>query len=162
MAGPSFQEAVEVSFNAIAMEVDGVDEKCISKPGLEGLHMLLDARRVEAPRSGVLADVVSVESLTKAFEDKGWPHDLSFNRQDLASLLESLCVPEAGEQDLSNAVPQLVDEIRVRAAASQFPLLRPIDLLKMDERGAAEQPRALVDKMDAVRVQSYIDYQKQK
>ena len=161
MSGPTFHEAVEVSFDTVAVQVDGAEEKAIHKPGVEGLHVFLEGCRGDAPRSGVSADVVSVESLKKVFEEKGWPHDLSFKREDLATLLESLGVPESEEEDLSYDISDLVDQIHDRAAAKEFPLLRPMDLPGEDEQSAAEQSLGLVEKMDAVKVQSYIDFQKQ-
>jgi len=120
--------------------------------------VFLEGCRGDAPRCGVSADVVSVEWLKKVFEEKGWPHDLSFKREDLATLLESLGVPESEEEDLPCDISDLVDQIYDRAAAKEFPLLRPLDLPGEDEQSAAEQSLGLVEKMDAVKVQSYTDF----
>ena len=103
--------------------------------------MFLEGCRGDAPRCGVSADVVSVEWLKKVFEEKGWPHDLSFKREDLATLLESLGVPESEEEDLPYGISDLVDQIYDRAAAKEFPLLRPLDL---PWGGRAERCRAII------------------
>ena len=161
MFGPTFHEAVEASFDTVGVQVDGAQEKAIHKPGVEGLHVFLEGCRGDAPRRGVSADVVSVESLTKVFEEKEWAHDLSFKREDLAALLESLGVPESEEEDLSYDISDLVDQIHHRASQKEFPVLRPMDLPGEDEQSAAEQSLGLVEKMDAVKIQSYIDSQKQ-
>ena len=161
MSGRSFHEAVEGSFDTVAVQMDGTEKKAINKPGVEGLHVFLEGCRGDAPSCSVSADDVSVESLKKVFEEKGWPHDLSFNREDLATLLESLGVQESEEEDLPYDISDLVDQIYDRAAAKEFPLLRPLDLPGEDEQSAAEQSLGLVEKMDAVKVQSYTDFQKQ-
>ena len=161
MSGPTFHEAVEASFDNVAVHMDGADEKALFKPGVEGLHMFLEGCRGDASRSGVCADVVSVEFLKKVFEQKGWPHDLSFNRESLASLIESLGVHDSAEVDLSREICDLVDQIHDRGAAKEFPLLRPTDLPGEDEQSAAEQSLGMVDKLDALKVQSYIDFHKQ-
>ncbi|CAK0848323.1 unnamed protein product, partial [Prorocentrum cordatum] len=63
--------------------------------------------------------------------------------------------------ELADDISTLVDELHSRAAAKEFPLIRPIELRADDEQNAAEQAVSLVEKMDAVQIQSYIDYQKE-
>ena len=114
--------------------VSFVKEKVMKNVGVEGLHVLLEKCRGDAPRSCVSADVVSVESLKKVFEEKGWPHDMSLKRQDLATLLQLLCAPEPEEEDMAEDISDLVDQIHDRAAAMEFPLLRPTDLPGEDQQ----------------------------
>ena len=69
-------------------------------------------------------------------------------------------VPESEEAHLSCDISDLVGQIHDRAAVKEFPLLRPMDLPGEDEQSAAEQSLVLVEKMNAVKVQSYIDFQR--
>ena len=161
MSCRSFHDAVDAAFDTVAVQVDSAEEKAMHKPGVEGLHVFLEGCRGDAPRNGVSADAVSVASLKKVFEEKGWPHDMSFKRQDLETLFQLLCVPEPEEEDMAEDITDLVDQIHDRAAAMEFPLLCPTDLPGEDEQSAAEQSLRLVEKIDAVKLQSYIEFQKQ-
>ena len=78
MSGRSFHEAVEGSFDTVAVQMDGTEKKAINKPGVEGLHVFLEGCRGDAPRCGVSADVVSVEWLKTVFEEKGVASRLVF------------------------------------------------------------------------------------
>ncbi|CAK0824248.1 unnamed protein product, partial [Prorocentrum cordatum] len=160
MTTQTFHEAVEASFDNIAVQADGAAEKAIVKPGVEGLHVFLEGRRADGASSGVSAETVTVESLKKIFESRGWPFDKSFGRADLTALLESLGEAGSGGEDLAEDISSLVDDLHSRAAAKEFPLIRPIDLRADDEHNAAEEAMSLVEKLDAVQIQSYIDFQK--
>ncbi|CAK0822213.1 unnamed protein product [Prorocentrum cordatum] len=156
-----FSEAAEASFGNIAVQADGAAEKAMQKPGVEGLHVFLEGCRADAASSGASAEAVTVESLKKVFAERGWPIDKSFTRADLTTLLESPGDAGSGGEELAEDISTLVDELHSRAAAKEFPLIRPIDLRADDEQNAAEQAMSLFEKLDAVQIQSYIDYQKE-
>ena len=75
MLRSSFREAVDAAFESAAVQIDDVGEKVLFKPGIEGLHIFFEGCRSKAQRSEVREDIVSVESLTKVFDEKKWPHD---------------------------------------------------------------------------------------
>ncbi len=74
----TFLASVAASFNIVAVQGEGEEEKAIHSPGVEGLHVLLEGCRGEAPRCGVSAFDVSVDSVKKVFMDKEWLLDRSF------------------------------------------------------------------------------------
>ena len=86
--------SVAASFNTVAVQGEGEEEKAIQSPGVEGLHVLLEGCRGEAPHCGVSAFDVSVDSVKKVFMDKEWLSDKSFMWEDFANLFEALSVPE--------------------------------------------------------------------
>ncbi|CAK0869153.1 unnamed protein product, partial [Prorocentrum cordatum] len=130
MSTPTFHEAVEASFDNIAVQADGAAEKDMQKPGVEGLHVFLEGRRADGASSGVSAEAVTVESLKEVFEGRGWPLDKSFTRADLTTLLESLGDAGSGGEELA-------------------------------EDNSTLETVNLVEKLDAVQIQSYIDYHKE-
>ena len=48
-----------------------------------------------------------------------------------------------------------------RDRAEEFPVVRPLELWTTEEQEAATEALGLVEKMDMVKIQSYIDYKKQ-
>ena len=52
MSCATFQAAVEASFNAAAVDVQGGGGKVIDKPGVAGLHEFLEGCRGKALRCG--------------------------------------------------------------------------------------------------------------
>ena len=66
----TFLESVLASFNITAVQGEGEKEKAIYSPGVEGLHVWPDGCRCEAPRGGVSAFDISVDSVEKVFMDK--------------------------------------------------------------------------------------------
>ena len=137
MSSLSFHEAVEAAFDAVAVGVDDFGEKAINKPGVEGLHVFLEGCRESAPRCGVSEDAVSVNSVSKVFHEYSWPLDFSFKRHDLATLFESLGISESSEEELSRDLALLANHLDGRAAAKEFPLLRPVELRVEEEQSAA-------------------------
>ncbi len=75
MSTQTFHEAVEASFDNIAVQADGAAEKAILKPGVDGVHVFLEGCRAVGVSHGVSAEAVAVESLQKIFESRGWPFD---------------------------------------------------------------------------------------
>ena len=70
MLWSSFREAVDAAFEAAAVQVhDGV-EKVLFKPGIAGLHVLLEKCRSETKCTEVTEDIVSVEALKDVFDEK--------------------------------------------------------------------------------------------
>ena len=161
MLQSSFHEAVDAAFQDAAVQVDDGVEKVLFKPGIEGLHIFFEGCRSKAQRSEVREDIVSVESLTKVFDEKKWPHDCCWKREDVGSLLELLGIAESKEEKLLVDVAELMDDIQKRTAMKQFPLLCTKYLTSEDEKRFAQQSFGLVEMMDAVKVLSYIDLQKQ-
>ena len=92
--GYTFLVSVAASFNNVAVQGEGEEEKAIQSPGVEGLHVLLEGCRGAAPHCGVSAFDVSVDSVKKVFMDKEWLSDKSFMWEDVGNLLEALGVPE--------------------------------------------------------------------
>ena len=90
---PTFHEVAEASFDRVAVEIDGENEKMLLKPGVEGLHLFLEACRQDASPEDVDEEIVSVESLKKIFDEKEWPEDMSFRRGELTNLIEALSIP---------------------------------------------------------------------
>ena len=157
MSSRSLLDAIDSAFYNIATESDGAEEKILHEPGVETLHLLLEGCLDEVPDSGVSADAVSVTSVKKVFQEKAWPDDMSFTRDDLDTLFQSLCIPEAEEDGMADDFPDVEDPKQERSVTMAFPLVRPTELSGKDEQMAAEQSLKLVEKIDAVKLQSYLD-----
>eukprot|EP00959_Pyramimonas_sp_CCMP1952_P284079 5937917-Pyramimonas_sp.AAC.1 len=56
----------------------------------------------------------------------------------------------------------LMEQTQEREAKSDFPIVRSTELSTGDEQDAAAQILGLVEKTDAVKLQSYLDFQKSK
>ena len=154
----TFHEVAEASFDRVAVEIDGENEKMLLKPGVEGLHMFLEACRQDASPEDVDEEIVSVESLKKIFDEKEWPEDMSFRRGELTNLIEALGIPSVDEDELALDIADLVTRIHDRETAKQFPIVCPKDLVNKDEQDMAEESLELVEMItDHVKLQSYIE-----
>ena len=69
----------------------------------------------------------------------------------------SLCIPEPEEEGMADDFPDVEDPKQERSVTMASPLVRPMELSGKDEQMAAEQSLKLVEKMDAVKLQSYLD-----
>ena len=158
----SFRKVVDAAFEAAAVQVhDGVEE-VLFKPGIAGLHVLLEKCRSETKCTEVTEDIVSEEALEKAFDEKKWPHDSCRKLEDVVSLLKSLGIARSVEKHLPFHISELIDVIQEREETKQFPRLCTDYLIDNDERSVAQQSLGLAEMLDAVKVQSYIDSQRQK
>ena len=157
MSSRSLLAAIDSAFDHIATESEGAEEKVLQEPGFELLASLLEGCLDEVPDSGVSADAVSVTSVKKVFQEKAWPDDMSFTRDDLDTLFQSLCLPEAEEEGMAEDFPDVEDPKQERSVTMAFPLVRPTELSGKDEQMAAEQSLKLVEKLNAVKLQSYLD-----
>ena len=72
---------------------------------------------------------------------------------------QSLCIPEAEEEGMADDFLEVEDPKQVRSVTMAFPLVRPTELSGKDEQMAAEHSLKLVEKMDAVKLQSYLELQ---
>jgi hypothetical protein len=88
--GSTFLESVAASFNNIAVQEEGEEEKAIHSPGAVGLHEWLEGCLDKTLHCGVSAFDVSVDSVKKVFMDNDWLLDMSFKWNDVANLLEAL------------------------------------------------------------------------
>ena len=162
MPSPTLSQVVDAQFEKIALQLDDEAERVIYKPGVEGLHALLDGCRNEACDVCMSADTVSTISLMKIFEDRSWSLDMSFKRADLLSLLEVLRSSEPDNTKSARCISDLVIELRRLSAANQFPLLLPAIFTGNTEKTIAQQTLQLVRGMDEADVQRYIDCQKKR
>ena len=89
-------------------------------------------------------DVLALESLKQVFEQQGWAQDMSLKRKDLTTLLDSLGVSDANEQDSLDDISAFVAQHHQRNLASEFPLVRPADLADEDDQEVAAQSLQLV------------------
>ena len=164
MSGPTstFHEVAEIGFDRVAIQIDGEEEKMLHEPGVEGLHMFLEGCRKDASPDDVDAEIVSVESLKRVFEEKGWPENMSFMRENLTNLIEALGIPSVEKEELALDIAELVDRIHDRAETKEFPLVCPKDLVNKDEQGMAEDSLELAGMIkDSVKLQSYIEAKRQ-
>ena len=67
---PTFHEVAETCFDRAAIQIDGEEEKMLHKPGVEGLHMFLEGCRQDASPDNIDAEIVSVKSLQRVFEER--------------------------------------------------------------------------------------------
>ena len=160
MLRSSFREAVDAAFESAAVQIDDVVEKVLFKPGIKCLHVFFEGCRSKAQHSEIREDIVSVESLRKVFDEKKWLHNCCWKRDQVESLLELLGIAESKEEKLLVDVAELMDDIQKRTARKQLPLLCTKYSTRKDEKRVAQQSLGLVEMMDAVKVQSYIDLQK--
>ena len=72
---------------------------------------------------------------------------------------QSLCIPEPFQEGMTDDFPEVEDPKQVRSVTMAFPFVRLTELSGKDEQMAAEQSLKLVEKMDAVKLQSYLDLQ---
>ena len=163
----SFCETVEATFEEEATEEKDDDTKMLHAPGVDGLHTFLASCRSKENNNDVDADSLSLEAVEKAFEENGWSHDMDFKKEDVMTLLESLGfelpAAEADEdEDLAQALAEIADDLAKRKSANEFPLLRTEHMNSKDAVTDAKHCISLVDEEDHVKIQSYIDYQKQK
>ena len=159
------------SFNIVAVQGEGEKEKAIHSPGVEGLQVWLEGCRGEAPRCGVSAFDISVDSVEKVFMDKEWLPDMSFKWDDVENLLEALGLPEVKEvpefkeekelpefkeekelpefkeEVVAPDISEWVDRMRDRMMTNEFPLLHPTDLRREEEQRDAEQVNWLFQMM---------------
>ena len=160
MLGEAFGQAVEGCFGGSAVKVAEYATPVLHKPGVEGLHVFLDGCRHDSADDDIEAEQISVQALKAVLEEKGWPLDMSFTWTDMESLLQALAEASA-EAAAGDSLCRLMDEIQTRAALSEFPLVCPAEVSGVGEQEAAAQTLSLVEKTDAVKIQSYIEYQKQ-
>ena len=150
------------SFNIVAVQGEGEKEKAIHSPGVEGLQVWLEGCRGEAPRCGVSAFDISVDSVEKVFMDKEWLPDMSFKWDDVENLLEAMGLsefkelpefkeekelPEFKEEVVAPDISEWVDRMRDRMMTNEFPLLHPTDLRGEEEQRDAEQANWLPQQM---------------
>ena len=100
----TFHEAVEASFAAKAVKAEHDDEWVILNLGVEGVRSFLEGCLAEAQDCGASDDVLAMESLKQVFEKQGWTQDMSLKRKDLTTLIDSLGVSGANEQDSSDGI----------------------------------------------------------
>eukprot|EP00973_Karenia_brevis_P016152 2210257-Karenia_brevis.AAC.1 len=110
---------------------------------------------------------ISTEEIENAFNKNGWAYDHDFHWTDFETLLKDvvMCKKEQdGDEndDLQNGtnLANLVDAIAKRQMSRSFPLVQPIDLLTSIDKENATHTLMLVDKMETVEIQSYIDEKK--
>ena len=72
---------------------------------------------------------------------------------------QSLCIPEAEEEGMADDFPEVEDPKQVRSVTMAFPFVRATELSGKDEQMVAEHSLKLVEKLDAVKLQSYLDLQ---
>ena len=104
---------------------------------------------------------MSVEALKEVFDEKKWPHDSCLKLEDVVSLLKSLGIARSVGKHTAFNISQLMDVIQEREETKQFPRLCTDYLIDTDERSVAQQSLGLAEMLDAVKVQSYIDSQRQ-
>ena len=120
-----FLETVKKHFDKVAVQQDDTAEKVIHEPGTAGLHLFLESCRTDAWMSGVKADAVSIASVQKVFDAKGWAEDISFSKADLLMLVGLLDLSDPDEDASSKDIAHLVDQLDERARAKEFPLFSP-------------------------------------
>ena len=150
-------DAIDRTFNENATDSDDADEQVLHEPGVERLQELLEGCLAEVEDSGVSADAVSETLVKKVFKDKGWSENKSFSKDDFDTLCQSLCSLEENGQRMEEDVLDDEDPEQDKSVKMAFPLVQPTDLSDKDEQMAAEQSLKLVEKMDAVKLQSYLD-----
>ena len=150
-------DAIDRTFNENATDSDDSDEQVLYEPGVEHLQELLEGCLAEVEDSGVSADAVSETLVKKVFKDKGWSENKSFSKDDFDTLCQSLCSLEENGQRMEEDVLDDEDPKQDKSMKMAFPLVQPTDLSDKDEQMAAEQSLKLVEKVDAVKLQSYLD-----
>ena len=157
MSSRSLLAAIDRAFDFMATESEDAEDKILQEPGFEVLQSLLEDCLVDVPDSAVSADAVSETSIKKVFQEQGWPDNMSFTREELDTLVHALCIPEAGEEEGTvDDMSDIEDPKPNKSVTMPFPLVRPTEVAGEDEKTSAEQCLKLVEKMDAVKVQSYL------
>ena len=118
------------------------DDSILHAPGSAGLSVLLSS-------AGYTAETADFE---KVMAREGWSEDHSFDFDDFCKLYH-----EVAWSSLSFG--HLVHSIQDRNQRSEFPLLLPEESAETEE---AQDLLFAVDKVEHVRIQSFIDYHKQK
>eukprot|EP00959_Pyramimonas_sp_CCMP1952_P043356 906973-Pyramimonas_sp.AAC.1 len=157
MAGTSFDDEMEATFSRVAVDMEGYPNKVLPSPGLEGLHVFLIGCSKDDISESIDIDKLSVEALGSIFESKGWSVDMSFTLADLKVLVASSGAVVPGGIGMSVTFLNLMEKILDRDAKSEFPIVRPEELRDVEEQGAASLSLALVEKMDAVKLQSFLE-----
>ena len=157
MSSRRLLDAIDSAFNNNATESDGAEEQVLHEPGVERLQELLEGCLAEVEDSGVSADAVSEALVKKGFEEKGWSEDRSFTKDAFDTLIQSLCSLEEDGERMEENVPDDGDPEQDKSVMMALPLVQPTEQSGEDEQIAAEQSLKLVEKMDAVEIQSYLD-----
>ena len=107
MASRTLTEALDAQFDKIAVQLDDEAERVLYKPGVEGLHLLLDGCCAEACDACMRADTISTSSLRRIFDDRSWGPDTSFTRDELLALVRMLrnAEPENDMDSILNSRP---------------------------------------------------------
>ena len=188
MDGEKFVELIRVLFTEAAVVLSEGGEPCLHEPGLAGLNIMLSHAAGDAKDVLVREDVLGTANLMELFEEFGWTQDKNIFWVDMEKLVESLQASaddavdsrsaqdgETGLEDLDSRSAQepefvvagglasLMEEIAKREEAKEFPLLLPEQCEgKGGEYGnAAEETLSLLEKIDTVQMQSYIDRQRE-
>ena len=161
MSHTEFHKAVDLAFEKHAIEKEDDEDKVLQEPGVEGLHVFLDGCCSDLLGEGVDAELISVASIKQVFDDHGWPDEMDFRKEDMEVLLESLGFEKTEEDEPCNDIAEVVEDMRKRKSASQFPLLKTEHLKGKAEKLIAEQCLPLAAKEDHVKIESYIEHQKQ-
>eukprot|EP00959_Pyramimonas_sp_CCMP1952_P453849 9468944-Pyramimonas_sp.AAC.1 len=162
MASSTFEDEVEATFSRVAVDLEGYPSKVLPSPGLAGLHVFLTGCSNDDISETIDVDKLSVQALSSIFDSQGWSVDMSFTLADLKVIVTSSGAVTSGNCGMSESFVHLMDIIQDRESKGEFPIVRPAELGDVEEQSAASQSLGLVEKMDAVKLQSYLDYQKAK
>ena len=148
-------DELKKNFDAGASMSDDSRVLKLGKPRAEGMGVLL-----EASFEGKHVDVAKVRAV---YAEKSWAEDHSLDWDDVVFVAHSLDLLRAEESEddvFASGIADLVDAIAEREKEKQFPIIRPMELKQVDDQEAAGMALALVDKVDAVKIQSYIAEQR--
>jgi len=135
------------------------DKDVLIEPGFAGLQMLLEVHHADL--------IISKEVIEEAFKANEWPAAHSFSWDDFKKLvchvysLEDTETSVLAIDDESKDLADFVDVIADRNASQIVSSIPPSIAETTDATMGSEDALLLVDTVEAVELQSFIEYQKQ-
>jgi hypothetical protein len=142
---------------AFLVAAGGDEEGMLCKPGVEGLNSFF--------ATCLPKEFLGAVRIRKVYADLDHDEDADLSLKELEDFAVRLKEPAAGQDEADIEVEAkpaldisaLVDKIEIRRAANERPLLDASDMLSEDARTLAEATLPLVDKVEYVELQSYVE-----
>ena len=150
---------VHEAFVRIAGQTNDDEEPRMHAPGVEGVQVFLQS----------ITGNVSVADVRRWYDSKGWFEMQSLSWSHVEALLACFDADTKrmvdGATDVesqseaereAHEVTILIDKLRERQEADDFPIVRPCDLQNPEGQEAASMTLALIEKIETVKNDSYV------